>query len=167
MKNIKRFLALLLALTCCFATTSVAFAASASPASQEQEVSEGLESTAGDAVEPRLGYAGHVNHYHSGSSYYGEFTIPTKSILFPGGDFSIQVSGFNSDTTIMLEFYNSKGQSVINPVQMYLKNGTRLNDIHMHGSTFSQGDTYKIVYNVLRNGITVPGDDGYIEVWIH
>lgn len=167
MKNIKMLLALLLVLTCCFATTSVAFAANTPLVSQEQEVSEEFDSTANDAVEPRLGHAGYVNHYHSGSSHYGEFTIPTKSILFPGGDFSIQVSGFDSNTTIQLWFYNSKGQSVIVPEPMVLKNGTRLNDRGMYGNTFIQGDTYTIRYNVFHNGIYASGDDGHIEVWIH
>ncbi len=162
MKQFKKLLALMLALVCCFATTTVALAADTSTVARYEEISGET-----DSVQPRIGIAGYVNHYHNGNSYYGEFTFSTSSIALPMKQYTIEFSEFNSDSWIVVEIYNSQGQVIMSQSFSRTGNG-KWENIPFRSGTFINGDTYTVKYNVYHGGTTpLDSDTGWIGIWIY
>lgn len=118
-------------------------------------------------AQPRIGIAGYNNHYHDGSTYYGEFTVTTSSVLLPMKQFSVELNSFDSDTWIVIDIYNSKGQSMLGMSFSVEGNGMWENKA-LNPLYFTNGDTYTIRYNVYNdNGSILSGDDGWLAIWIY
>lgn len=162
MKNCKKVIALLLMVVFCLSCSTVAFAA-------EQETDAAfLEENISDAsVQPRVGIAGYKNYHHKSGSYYGSFTISTSSITLPMKQYTVQLGEFNSDTWVLIDIYNSRGQHMQSMTFGKQGNGKWENQM-MNSLYFTNGDTYTIKYNVYdTNSQPLFTDDGWIGIWIY
>lgn len=156
MKKFKKIIVLLLAVVCCLSTTSVI-----TFATEAEEVSGVSE-----YVQPRVGIAGYTNHYHNGSSYKGEFTLTTSSLVLPYKQYSIETSNFSNDAWIMIDIFNSKGQQTVSS-SISITGNTKIENKSFN-VYFVNGDTYTIKYYVFQsNGQPLYSDDGWIGIWIY
>lgn len=152
----KKALATLFALIMAFTITCTAFAT---------ETDANCDTNVITSIQPRIGIGGYGSHY--GTSSYEEFTIKTDSIWLPMKEFSIRTSGFNDDTSIRVEIYNSSNQMVTFDMGHVVDGNQYVQNINLNTVTFRNGDTYTIKYNVYKTSNMVPvQDDGTVEIWI-
>lgn len=149
MKKLKKIVALVLSVICCFSMSTVAFAAE--PTSNEE-----ISVTSDETVQPRIGIAGYENHYHSGGEL-STFYITTDSIILPSKKFTVETGDFNDDTIIKLSIFNSKNQLVA----AFTGEGNAKWPNRDMSANFINGDTYRIVCTVSDTS-----DDGWVGVWI-
>lgn len=158
MKFFKKMMAMLLVLSCCFSMSTTAFAADA-----DVDFYSNIEATE-TSVTPRIGMAGYRNYYHNGSTISGTYTISTDSLLLPLRQTTIELYGFNSDTWVMVEIYNSLGTALytLDVTGNGKWENKPLNSVH-----FINGDTYTVRYQVFNYNTPNNGDDGWIGIWIY
>lgn len=149
MKTISKMLALLLALTCCIATASVAFAAEV-PEPQTQEVSVTEES--GPVARAILGYG-----YKATSGNSGNFPVSTSSATFYAHQCSIKLEGYGgSGHKVNIRITDKDGRECLNrdlETDQYHQN--------IGLNFFKAGETYNINYTVYD----YPAPSGVIQVW--
>lgn len=151
MKKLKKLVAVVLSVICCFSMSTVAFAVE--PTSNEE-----ISVTSDETVQPRIGIAGYENHYHSGGAT-SVFYIKTNSITLPSKQFTVQTSNFNDSTIITLFIYNSENQLV---ATFKGEGSAKWPNRPMNGATFVNGDTYTVIC-----GVSDTSDDGWVGVWIY
>lgn len=160
--KLKALVSFCMTLCICCVMSATAFAAEL-PA--ESVINE-TETTVSETIQPRIGIAGYRNYYHNGNTYYGKYTISTKSIAIPMKQITVQRSNFNNDTSIVIGVFNSNGQRVMDDM-WFTGNGKRENIPMTVPGAFINGGTYTIKYNIYHGGTTpLSGDDGWIGIWI-
>ena len=152
----RKLLALFLTLAMTFAISTSAFAVeiTSDSTSNSSEVA---------AIEPRIGYAGHVSHYHNGSSIHGSFTMNVNTVFLPMNQWTLKTSGFSSGTTIVAGILDPNGRQVNQSSIVITGNNERENQPLVPNAIMN--GTYTIRYDVWTS--LYDSEPGTLEVWIY
>ncbi len=163
MKMSKRFMAILLAIVCCFTMSVTAFASNSGEIKEVQECStsensiqpyaDQLLGTATTPINPEMGTKW---HYYQQTKKATGLIKRYKAIM--------TTSGFKSSTTVTVTIYNSNGVSVMSQVLSIQGNGTA--QALLNPVSYINGDTVKVEWNVITSNGT-SGDTGKLTVSIY
>lgn len=149
MRKLKKIVAIVLSVICCFSMSAIAFAEE--PASNEE-----ISVTSND-----WGYgglAGRERHYHSGGAT-SVFYIKTDDIGLTARQYTVETTNFNDSTVISLFIYNSRNQLIST---FKGEGNAKWYNRGMNENLFIRGDTYTVIC-----GVSDTSDDGSVEVWIY
>lgn len=164
MKMCKRFMAIFLAIVCCFATSITVFAANTDEIKEIQEVStstgsvqpysDNLLATVSVPITPSMGTSWH-------------FGLQTNKAtgLIKRYKAVITTSDFKSDTYVAVQINNSNGVSLM--TQAFAVNGNQSATIPLSSSNYINGDTLDIWWNVMSADDVTVGDSGRISIKIY
>jgi len=158
----KRFVAMILAITCCLAATTTTFA-------MEHSDTERFQETSKSSIQPyadKLLANAYVGIYpQNGTNWHFGMQTAKATGLFKQYKAVITTSDFKSDTYVAVQINNSKGVSLME--QVFAVYGNRTATIKLSTPNYINGDTLDVWWQVHSAADVTVGDTGHISIKIY